>query len=141
MLKRTVISILLFAAAFMVRAQAQTLIGLEKTEVMEVVKESYRDYAPDNSIVKQQFNYLKFVNNSQTITWIIYFSQDDICTSTKKVCDYVEYDFVLDELNEHCKATGDMEWTCMDDDRPYVMTLTEQDWYFTVREKMKENKK
>ncbi|MDA3822881.1 MAG: hypothetical protein PF450_09780 [Bacteroidales bacterium] len=140
MLRRTIILILLVSFPLMGKAQEISLIGMQKEEVKEVVKKEFRKYAQDNSIVRQQFNYLKYVNGSGTITWIIYFSDDDICTSTKKVCDYIEYDFVLDDLDEQCESTGDMKWEFTLEENTYTLTLEEKDWYFTLRERVKNNK-
>ena len=118
--------------------QDMLLIGMTKEDIKELVKREHRDFAVDNSIVKQQFNYLKYVNGRQTITWIIYFSDDDICTSTKKVCDYIEYDFVLDALNDHCKKHGNLTWECSSEGQDYIVSLVEQDWYFTMQQRLKE---
>ncbi len=118
--------------------QDMLLIGMTKEDIKELVKREHRDFAVDNSIVKQQFNYLKYVNGRQTVTWIIYFSDDDICTSTKKVCDYIEYDFVLDALNDHCKKQGNLTWECNSEGQDYIVSLVEQDWYFTLQQRLKE---
>lgn len=134
LLTRIFIGILLLLPAF--TQEKETLIGLDKEEVKSVMAERHKDFLQDRSVVKQQFNYLKYVNNSQTITWIIYFSDKDICTSTKKVCDYVEYDFILDELNEKYDNTGKMKWEFTTNGKKLSLELEEKDWYFTVREKM-----
>lgn len=138
---RTIILGLFIAVSMQVQAQQLSFVGLTKEEVKEEIKNNYRTFSPDNSVVKQQFNYLKYVNGSQTITWIIYFSDDDICTSSKKVCDYAEYDFVLEDLNKNCKQVDDDVWEYSVDDRHFTLTLAELDWYFTIREIEKENKK
>lgn len=138
MLIRTVILLLMIALPARGWAQELLLIGMTKEDVKELVKKEHRDFSTDNSIVKQQFNYLKYVNGRQTITWIIYFSDDDICTSAKKVCDYIEYDYVLEALNKHCKKQGDLTWKCSFDSQDYTVSLVEQDWYFTVQQRLKE---
>jgi hypothetical protein len=140
MLKRTIILILLVSFPLLGRTQEISVIGMQKEEVKLLVKKKYRKYAQDRSVVRQQFNYLKYINGSGTITWIMYFSKKDICTSTKKVCDYIEYDFVLDDLDEQCESTGDMKWEFEIDEDTYTLTLEEKDWYFTVRERKKDNK-
>ena len=129
---------LLIALPLKAVAQDMLLIGMTKEDIKELVKREHRDFATDNSIVKQQFNYLKYVNGRQSITWIIYFSDDDICTSTKKVCDYIEYDFVLDELNAHCKKQGVLTWECSSEEQDYIVSLVEEDWYFTMQQRLKE---
>lgn len=132
---RTLISGIALLAVL--QTNAQTLIGLTKEEVRVVVKEKHKKLTPDKSVVKQQFNYLKFVNRSATITYIVYFSDKDIATSTKMVCDYAEYDFVLDNLDEKYKRKGKNKWQYSDDLDTYTVELKNEEWYFTVRESKK----
>jgi hypothetical protein len=141
MIVRKIILGIFILLSFQIEAQQQSFVRLTKEEVKERLNKDYRNFSMDKSVVKQQFNYLKYVNGSQTITWIFYFSDKDLCTSTKKVCDYAEYDFILAELNEQCEQVDDANWEFSDDDREFTFTLIEQDWYFTIREREKNNKK
>lgn len=134
MLLRAIILTTIIATSQLMQAQHASFIGKTKAQVKEIMQADYRVFGQDNSITRQQFNYLKYVNGSQTITWIIYFTDEDICRSTKKVCDYVEYDFVLKELDEQYEQTGAMQWEYMSGGEPVQVTLKEEDWYFTVRE-------
>ncbi len=140
LLKKIILGIVL-VTSFQIQAQQLSFVGLSKDEVQELMQEEYKKFTPDKSVVKQEFNYLKYVNGIQTITWIIYFSEKDICTSTKKVCDYAEYDFVINELNNSCEKISEGQWQYSVDGIDYLLTLEEQDWYFTVREREKNNKK
>ena len=132
---RTLISGIALLAVL--QTSGQSIIGLTKEEVRVVVKEKHRKLTPDKTIVKQQFNYLKYVNRSATITYIVYFSENDIATSTKMVCDYAEYDFVLDDLNEKYRKKSKKKWEYSDDWDTYTVELKEEEWYFTVREAKK----
>ena len=138
MLLRTIILLLIFAVSVPTQAQTQSLVGKTKEEVKGIIKQHHRKFAEDQSVVRKQFNYLKYVNGAQTITWIVYFTENDICYSTKKVCDYSEYDFVLMDLEDQATEVGDLLWEYSDDDGTYTLTLKEEDWYFTLRERRKE---
>ena len=138
MLLRTIILCCILAAPFQVQAQHDSFIGKSKDQVKEAVRTEFRNFGLDNSIIRQQFNYLKFINGSQTITWIIYFTAEDTCRSTKKVCDYIEYDDVLKELDAQYERTGDMRWEYLSEGTPIEVLLKEEDWYFTVREQRKQ---
>ncbi|MFZ5941930.1 MAG: hypothetical protein ACOYXB_15285 [Bacteroidota bacterium] len=134
---KTRIFILLMILMTGMQLNAQKVIGLSKDEVQALVKSSVKEFKLDKSITQQAFNYLKYVNDSQTKTWIIFFSEDDICTHTKTVCDYSEYDFVLDDLKKSCRNVADKTWEYKEDGKTFVITLEESDWYFTLREKLK----
>lgn len=125
----------------MVQGKSQELIDLSKDEVKLVIKKEHKTFSPARSVVKQQFNYLKFVNKSQTITLIVFFSENDIVTSTKMVCDYAEYDFILDDLNEKYEKTGEQKWQYESDNVTCLVEMKDREWYFTVSESKKVKKK
>jgi len=114
---------------FIIPTQAQSLIGLTKDEVRNVIKKEHRDLLKDNSIVIQEYNYLKFVKRNGDATLIVYFSDDDICKTSKFVYDYAVLDEVVKNLNRQHEKVEDYIWR----DRYIQVTLTKQEWYFTVR--------
>ncbi|PID91830.1 MAG: hypothetical protein CSA96_06350 [Bacteroidetes bacterium] len=133
------IAILTFVPGFQVISQS--MIGLGKELVREHVKQECREFHRDNSVVRQRFNYLKYVNSMKTKTWILYFDEENVCKSTKMICDYSEMDAERARLDEKFgKADGDV-WTFEQDGEQYQISLTKQDWYFSLRERrlMKEN--
>gem|GEM_PF-508522 len=115
----------------------QSMIDLTKEEVRVIMKEKHKGFRRDASVVNQQFNYLKYVNGLKTRTWILYFTDEDICRSTKLICDYGEYDEVLEEMNEAYEKVGELEWAYKLKRETIYVTLTRQEWYFTVREARK----
>jgi len=115
----------------------QSMIDLTKEEVRVMVKKKHMEFRRDKSVVNQRFNYLKYVNGLRTRTWILYFTDEDVCRSTKLVCDYGEYDEVLDELNESYEKVGESEWSYQLEHDTIHVILARQEWYFTVREARK----
>jgi len=115
----------------------QSLIGLSKERVRALVDSEHREFRRDNSVVKQHFNYLKFVNGAKTRTWILYFDDEDICKTSKLVCDYSEFDEVVEVLSSNHEKVGDSKWEYLQGQQVFEVTLTKQEWYFTVRETLK----
>lgn len=132
---------LLIAACFCAIAIAplkgQSMIDLTKEEVLAMMQAHHKEFRRDRSIVNQQFNYLKYVNGMETRTWILYFTDEDICKSTKLVCDYGQYDEVIEQLNDMCEKVAESEWIYMGKKDSIQVTLARQEWYFTVREARK----
>ena len=126
--------LLLFAGSPL---KGQSMIDLTKEEVRVMVKNKHMEFRRDKSVVNQRFNYLKYVNGLQTRTWILYFTDEDVCRSTKLVCDYGEYDEVLDELNDSYEKVGESEWSYQLEHDTIHVILARQEWYFTVREARK----
>jgi len=117
--------------------KGQSMIDLTKEEVRVMVKNKHMEFRRDKSVVNQRFNYLKYVNGLRTRTWILYFTDEDVCRSTKLVCDYGEYDEVLDELNDSYEKVGESEWSYQLEHDTIHVILARQEWYFTVREARK----
>jgi len=128
------IAVLLLAAGSLM---GQSMIGLTKEEVRVMVKKKHKEFRKDHSVVNQRYNYLKYVNGLRTRTWILYFTDKDICKSSKLVCDYGEFDEVLEELNEAYEKIDESEWAYKLKRDMIHVTLTRQEWYFTVREARK----
>ena len=126
--------LLLFAGSSL---KGQSMIDLTKEEVRVMVKEKHMEFRRDRSVVNQRFNYLKYVNGLRTRTWIIYFTDEDICRSSKLVCDYGEYDEVLEEINDAHDKVGESEWSYDLNGDSIQVILARQEWYFTVREARK----
>jgi hypothetical protein len=73
----------------------------------------------------------------ETRTWILYFTDEDICKSTKLVCDYGQYDNVIEQLNDDYEKVGESQWIYMGKKDSIQVILARQEWYFTVREARK----
>ena len=119
-------------------AEAQTMIGLPKEEVAEMVRHDHRDFRKDASVIKQRFNYLKYVNGLRTKTWILYFNEGDTCQVSKIVCDYGELDDMLEDINDRYIQVNDSTWTYQDGPATLQVELIRQEWYFTIRDTRKE---
>jgi hypothetical protein len=117
--------------------EGQSVIGMPKEEVKVFMKEKHRGFRLDNTVVKQRFNYLKYVNGLRSRTWIFYFNEDDHCKTSKQVCDYGEFDEILAELNKSYETAGESRWEYILEKDTVQVALTRQEWYFTVREARK----
>lgn len=124
---------------FGIYMHAQTLVGLPKEEVVELVRKNNKDFRKDASVIKQRFNYLKYVNGMRTKTWILYFTADDICKTSKIVCDYGELKEMEEELDSKYERTGESNWEFVIESDTFQVELIRQEWYFTIRETRKQS--
>ena len=111
-----------------------SFIGMSKKEISLRISMYYKEFRKDNMVISQHFNYLKYVNGMRTKTWILYFNEEDVCHLSKLVCDYSEYDHMLEQLNATCRKTGESKWEYSRGDQVTVISLIKQEYYFTVRE-------
>jgi hypothetical protein len=134
---KPILLVLLIATGTVVKGQSY--IGMPKERVNALVKQEHKEFRRDNSVVKQHFNYLKFVNGAKTRTWILYFTDEDICKTSKLVCDYSDFDDVVEELSTAYNKVGDSRWEYLLRGQTIEIALTRQEWYFTVRESLKKD--
>jgi len=130
-----IIAMLMLGAGSLLRAQ--TMVGLSKEEVIAVMKSDHRGFHKDQSVIKQRFNYLKYVNGPRTQTWIIYFDEQDVCKTSKVAIDYGDYDEVLADIEGRCRKTGELSWEFMSGKDTILVEIIKRDWYFSVRETKK----
>lgn len=133
---------ILFICAFFLATGSflfgQTMVGLTKEEVKAAVKKDHKEFRKDDSVIKQRFNYLKYVNGPRTKTWIIYFNDQDVCRTSKVVCDYGDLNTVLEDINSKYEQKGEFLWEFMSGSDTITVELIKQEWYFTIRERKKE---
>lgn len=136
MKNRLIICVIILGLGAMLNAQS--VVGMSKEDVKEKVKKEHRNFRKDDSVIKQRFNYLKYVNGMRTRTWIIYFTDEDICKTSKLVCDYSEYNEELEKLNFAFEKTGESVWEYPVGKDTIQIELIKQEWYFTIRETRKQ---
>jgi len=134
-MNKVVIFVGLFLIFFPGTIEAQHFIGLDKKQTRILARKS--GFYEDIMTVSKKFNYLKFVNSPGTKTLIVFFSDEDLATHTRTVCDYSEYDFILKEYDEKYHKISDNSWEYEHGDQVFQVNLEEKEWYFVVRLKKK----
>ena len=119
------------------QVKCQTMVGLSKSEVISTMKTDHKKFQRDDSVIKQRYNYLKYINGLRTKTWIIYFNDEDICKSSKLVCDYSDFKQVFEEVNSKYSQTGEYLWEFQHGSDTIQVELLKLEWYFSVRESRK----
>jgi hypothetical protein len=121
-----------FSAGF-----GQHVIGIPKDKVVDFVNSEMKGFNLDNSSKNESYNYFKFVNSAGTKTLIVFFSEENVSVRTRMVCDFSEFDFVVEELNGKYKKITDTSWEYKVDDDYFIVNLEEKEWYFVVTTKKK----
>jgi hypothetical protein len=116
---------------------AQNLIGIRKENAVEQVKKEMKGFNLDNSSKNETFNYLKFLNSSGTKTLLVFFSKENISTHTRMVCDYSEFDLIMDDFKKKYKKTSKTSWEYSVGGEKFEITLEEKEWYFVLNTKKK----
>ena len=124
-------SILMILSVFMTWnfSEAQHLIGVKKEMVPDLVKKEMKGFRLDNTSRNNNYNYQKFLNTAGTKTLIVFYDEKNLSASTRMVCDYSEFDFMLDDMNTKFRKKGQDIWEYTANKQKFEVTLRKDEWY------------
>ncbi len=131
-IKRTIILAVAFACIQTIHAQVGHFIGLHKNEIKTKMQSDLDEFNLDETSVNRTFNYLKYVDYLAQQTILFFLDENDICTASKWMCDYVLLDEKVDELNNEYKETGEDKWQYKHNNQIYEVELEKEDWFFSI---------
>ena len=117
---------------------AQNYIGMHKDQIMQVMKENQKSFKLNTGAVNTYYKYLKYEDKISEITILYFLSDNDTCTLVRKMCDYSNINDVLADLKNTYTTIGNNRWEYTDKGKTYLVTLSEEDWFFTVTTRLKE---
>jgi len=118
--------------AFPPEAGCQNFIGLNKDDIPEVLKTINPHFRLDRNAVNRTYNYLKFVDKVSEQTILFFLSDTGECTFVRWMADYANLTDIMGMLNSKYVRNGPNSWAYTDKADSYAVTLTEDEWYFTV---------
>jgi hypothetical protein len=130
-------TIILIGALNTRQVYSQHFIGLQSDEIKEIMKNSQKNFKLNTSAVNPHYNYLKYEDKINEITMLFFLSEDDRCTLVRKMCDYSNIIDVIEELNKNYKAVDKNSWEYVAGKKTYLVSLVEEEWYFTVTTRLK----
>lgn len=119
----------LFGAA---TVSSQHVIGEHKSEVKKLMAEHRKELSIDQSSRNTVFNTLKYIDRMNRQTLLFVFSENDTCLYSKWMCDYSMMNKVIADLNSEYKQSPTNTWHYREEGKPYIITLTTGDWFFTI---------
>lgn len=117
---------------FSAGAKGQNFIGLDKDDIAGVLKTVNPHFRLDRNAVNRTYNYLKFVDKVSEQTALFFLSDSNQCTYVRWMADYSNLTDLTKMLNARYVKDGPGSWTYTDKGDQYTVTLTEEEWYFTV---------
>ncbi len=115
-----------------VQVTGQHFIGRHKVEVKELMGQHMKELYEDENSVNRVYNTVKYIDRLGNQTLLFVFSKQDTCMYSKWMCDYTMLNSVIAQLNGKYPQSAEDTWTYDQDEQPYIITLTAEDWYFTI---------
>ena len=113
----------------------QHFIGKHKTKVKELMDSEMKQLYEDENSVNRVYNTVKYIDRLGDQTLLFVFSEQDTCLYSKWMCDYSMLNSVIANLNGKYPQSAEDTWSYVHDQEPYIITLTAEDWYFTITTK------
>lgn len=113
-------------------------IGLEESEIKELLLENHKAFKLNNTVVNNKYNYLKYEDSIREVTVLFFLSQENRCTMVRLMSDYSNLNDYLKELKSNFEEVSDNLWELKSADKTYRIELEEGDWFFTISIKEKE---
>jgi hypothetical protein len=117
---------------------AQNFIGMSKDDIVKEMNEKNPGFDLDEGAVNNTYKYLKYVDKNNEETWLIFLSDDNICTHTKLISDYSNLQIRKDQLDQQYKAAGENKWIFIQKGIVFVVELKKEEWFFSIVIKKKD---
>ena len=118
-----------------VQVSGQHFIGKHKIEVRELMEREMKQLYEDDHSVNTVYNTVKYIDRLGDQTLLFVFSDQDTCLYSKWMCDYSMLNAVMANLNGKYSQSAEDSWSYVNNQEPYIITLTAGDWYFTITTK------
>jgi hypothetical protein len=116
---------------------AQNFIGMNKDDISKYMTTNHPDFKYIDDAVNKAYKYMKYVDHDEYQTWLFFLSEDEHCTVTKLISDYVYYDRLTATLDKNYKKEGTNTWTFRDQGVDYIVELKKDEWFFSIITKKK----
>jgi hypothetical protein len=130
MIKKALLALLISLPALC--SQAQVFLGFSKTEVLKSMKKEKPGFINDDSVRNEKYNYLKFISDDESETWIIVFNSEDKCKCVKITCDMSKINEKRKELDALYTKRGKDKWSLDQRTGDILVDLKNETWYFTI---------
>ena len=130
MIKKAFIAFLLLLPVTYVNAQV--FLGKSKGDVIASMKRENPAFTRDETVRNEKYNYLKYISDDDSETWIIVFDKNEKCSSVKITCDISRITEKRRELDGLYTKKGDDRWSLDQKTGNISIDLKNETWYFTI---------
>jgi len=111
---------------------AQVFIGASKSDVLAEMKKKKPGFVNDDSVRNDKYNYLKYISDDDSETWIIVFDGKDRCKGVRVTCDISKINVKRKELDALYTKRGKDKWSLDQHTGNILVDLKDETWYFTI---------
>ncbi|HNX67463.1 MAG TPA: hypothetical protein PKH02_11310 [Bacteroidales bacterium] len=130
MIKTALIALTL--SLFTLSLDAQVFIGVSKNDVLAEMRKKNPGFINDSSVHNDRYNYLKYISDDESETWIIVFDSKNKCIGVRVICDIGKINVKRKELDALYTKRGKDKWSLDQHTGNILVDLKNETWYFTI---------
>jgi hypothetical protein len=113
------------------RVTGQNLIGCNDEEIKKFMRENRKEMNIEN-VTNNDYNYLKFSDNSETQTILFFLDNKAVCNSIRVIYEEGLRKQKMNELNSIYKKKSENTWTDIRQGKKYLISLKDDEWSFVI---------
>lgn len=114
-------------------AAAQNFVDMKETAIVRIVERDYAGFIRQKEILNDNHSYLKYETGDGLQTLLIFLDQKGVCTEVRLSFDKSVYVEKLGMLNKMYSNSGNGLWTDKRGGKEYIITLADENWYYTLK--------
>ncbi|MFO7656597.1 MAG: hypothetical protein R6W78_05985 [Bacteroidales bacterium] len=111
---------------------AQNYIGKHKDEIIRLMSQDLKNFKQNKDVINHTYKYLKYEDRISEQTILFFLSEDDHCTLVRWISDYSNINDLTARLDQKYTTAGKNAWAYAENGKKYMITLKEEEWFFTV---------
>lgn len=124
--------LLLTITLIAISAHGQNYIGVQKSQIFELVKQELNGFIFDNEVQNNYHHFIKFVNPIDEQTLIFVLDSYESCTSVLRMYNTWLYESIRKELKKNYTFVGPDTWIENKNGVKYKIALKKGEWFITV---------
>jgi hypothetical protein len=114
------------------QVEAQQLVGMSKTQLTNEMENLWPGFIIETPYLNEAYKCLKYVDQENGQTLLVFLSGNDTCTSTKLMSDYANLPSVKERLDKEYQTLGEDRWKFSSNGATYLVILKREEWFFSV---------
>jgi hypothetical protein len=106
---------------------SQNLVGYGYDQIRLYMKENQKEMNL-NPVVNSKFRYLKYTDDMDSKTLLLFLDQDSVCVSERLVCDLSLKAEKVKELNALYEKNGDNKWISRRGGKTFDILMKSEEW-------------
>jgi hypothetical protein len=124
--------VFLIGLSISLKVESQQLIGMSKVKLKLEMDSLWPGFIIETPYLNNSYNCLKYVDQENGQTLLVFLSENDTCTSTKLMSDFANLTSVKEKLDKEYQQLGEDKWKYSLNGSTYLIILKKEEWFFSV---------